>query len=185
MRFHTILTALAFCATASWGQAIDLHLDPAHTTIQFTLSATLHTVHGTFKLKHGDIHFDPAAGKISGEVVADATAGNSGDQSRDRRMHKDILESSKYPEIVFTPDRVDGTVAPEGASQIQVHGMFRIHGDAHEITLPVDVNIANGQVSAKTHFTIPYVKWGMKNPSNFFLHVADKVEIDAAAGAVP
>ncbi|HVN03478.1 MAG TPA: YceI family protein [Bryobacteraceae bacterium] len=185
MRSYILLTALAVCATASWGQAIDLHLDPAHTTIQFTLSATLHTVHGSFKLKHGDIHFDPATGRISGEVVVDATTGNSGDDGRDRRMHKDVLQSAKYPEIVFTPDRVNGAVAQQGASQIQVHGMFRIHGDAHEITLPVDVHIANGQVSAKTHFTIPYVKWGMKNPSNFFLHVGDKVEIGADASAVP
>jgi hypothetical protein len=29
------------------------------------------------------------------------------------------------------------------------------------------------------------VKWGMKNPSTFLLRVSDKVEIDAATGALP
>ena len=100
-------------------------------------------------------------------------------------MHQDILESAKYPEIVFTPDRVDGGVARQGASQIQVHGVFRIHGAAHEITLPVEVRIDNGQPSARTSFTIPYVKWGMKNPSTLFLRVSDKVEIEAVTGALP
>ena len=113
------------------------------------------------------------------------SSGASGDDSRDRRMHKELLESAKYPEIVFTPDRVDGVVAPQGASQIQVHGMFRIHGAAHEITIPVQVLINNGHASAKTSFAIPYVKWGIKNPSTFLLRVSDKVEIEAATGALP
>ena len=184
MRSKLLLTALAVCA-AAWGQEIVLNPDPAHATVQFKLSATLHTVHGSFKLKRGAIRFNPATGAISGEVVVDATSGASGDDGRDRRMHKEILESAKYPEIVFTPDRVDGVVAPQGTSQIQVHGVFRIHGAAHEIALPVEVRISNGQASARTSFTIPYVKWGMKNPSTFLLRVSDKVEIEAATGAVP
>jgi polyisoprenoid-binding protein YceI len=184
MRPQLFLTALAICS-AAWSQEIALNPDPANTTVRFTLSATLHTVHGSFKLTRGAIRFDPATGKISGAVVVDATSGASGDDKRDRNMHQDVLESTKYPEIVFTPDRVDGVVAPQGASQIQVHGVFRIHGAAHESTLPVQVEVHNGQASAKTNFTIPYVKWGMKNPSSLFLHVSDKVEIEAATSALP
>jgi len=184
MRARLFLIALLTLAPAL-GQEVVLKLDPAHTSVRFTLSATLHTVHGTFQLKHGEVRYDPATRRITGEVVVDATSGNSGEASRDRRMHKDVLESRRYPEIVFTPDRVDGAVAPQDVSEVQVHGTFRIHGADHEITIPVEVRIEHGQVSAKTHFTIPYVKWGMKNPSNFFLHVSDKVEIDAATGALP
>jgi polyisoprenoid-binding protein YceI len=184
MRSPLLLTALAL-SSAAWGQEMVLNADPAHTTVEFKLSATLHTVHGNFKLTHGAIRFNPANGKISGEVAVDATSGNSGDEKRDRRMHKDVLESAKYPEIVFTPDRVDGTVAPQGTSQIQVHGTFRMHGAAHEITLPVQVQMHNGHASAKTNFAVPYVQWGMKNPSTLFLRVGDTVEIEAATGALP
>jgi len=184
MRSKLLLTALALCAAAC-AQEIELNPDPAQTTVRFTLPATLHTVHGAFKLKRGAIHFDPATGKISGEVVVDAASGASADDSRDRRMHKDILESSRYPEIVFTPDRVDGPIAPQGASQIQVHGMFRIHGAEHPITLPVQVQMNHGHASVTTTFSIPYVKWGMKNPSSFVLRVSDTVEIQAAAVALP
>jgi polyisoprenoid-binding protein YceI len=189
MRSKPLLTALMVAAiwwpgvtaAPALGQEIVLDLDPARATVHFTLGATLHTVHGSFKLKPGVIRFDPASGKISGDAVADAASGESGDAARDRRMHKSILESERYPEIVFAPDRIDGTVAPQGASQVQVHGMLRIHGAAHEMTLPVQVQIANGQVTVTTHFAIPYVKWGMKNPSTLFLRVSDKVEIDATA----
>jgi len=166
------------------GQEIALDLDPARTTVQFTLGASLHSVHGSFKLKRGAIRFDPATGKIGGEAVVDATSGESGSDGRDRRMHDGILESARYPDIVFVPDRVEGSVARQGASQVEVHGRFRIHGAEHEVMLPVQVQMtqtAEGQAIAKIHFTIPYVKWGLKNPSTLFLRVSDKVDIDIAA----
>jgi hypothetical protein len=34
---------------------------------------------------------------------------------------------------------------------------------------------------ARTHITIPYIAWGLKNPSTFLLHVSDQVEVDIAA----
>jgi len=154
-------------------------LDPTKTEIQFTLHDVLHTVHGTFKLKRGSIHLDPESNKVSGEIVIDVPSGASGSEARDRRMHKDILESRRYPEAAFTPDRVDGKLAPEGQSQIDLHGVFRIHGADHEITLHFQVErAAGGPYSASTHFVIPYVQWGMKDPSNFLLKVDKTVDVD-------
>ncbi len=154
-----------------------LQVDPAETKVEFTLPSVLHTVHGSFALKRGTIQFDPATGKASGELVVDATSGNSGNGARDRRMNKDILQSDKFPEIVFRPDRVDGKVLPQGASQAQMHGIFSIHGEYHEIVMPVDVQASEGQYTAVGHFSVPYVKWGMKNPSTLMLRVNDTVDI--------
>jgi polyisoprenoid-binding protein YceI len=158
-------------------QETALQIDPDRTKVEFTLGDVLHTVHGTFALTRGTIRFDTATGKASGELVVDATSGESGSEARDKRMHKNILESDRYREIVFRPDRVEGKVALQGNSQVQLHGMFAIHGAEHEITLPVDVEALDGQFTASTHFFIPYVKWGMKNPSTFLLRVSDKVEL--------
>jgi polyisoprenoid-binding protein YceI len=155
--------------------------DPARTTINFTLGDVLHTVHGTFKLKSGVIHFDPKTGKASGSVVVDARSGESGSGVRDRRMHKNILESDRYPEIVFTPDHLTGNTAANGTAQIQMHGLFRIHGVDHEMTLEFRVETEAPQVTASARFSVPYVKWGMKNPSTFILKVKDTVDIDVRA----
>jgi polyisoprenoid-binding protein YceI len=154
-----------------------LRIDPSRTKVEFSLADVLHTVHGSFLLKRGDIRFDPATGKASGELVVDAASGDSGSGARDRNMHKNVLESARYPEIVFRPDRVEGHVAPRGASKVALHGMFSIHGSEHEITLPVEVEAADGQYTAAMTFAVPYVQWGMKNPSTLFLRVSDKVEI--------
>jgi len=160
-----------------------LQFDPAQTKVEFALDATLHTVHGSFQLRRGSIHFDPATGRAGGEVVIDATSGNSGNSGRDSKMHKSVLESDRYPEIVFTPDRVEGKVPAAGPFEVRVHGLFKIHGAEHEMTLPIRVELAGGQLNATTKFSVPFVTWGMKNPSTFFLRVSENVDIEIRAVA--
>ncbi len=171
----TLLIASTQTATA---QQLTLQLDPAHTSVKFTLADVLHTVHGTFQLKSGTLDFNLPTGKISGDIVVDAKSGDSGSGMRDRKMHKEVLESATYPEISFRPDRVDGTVASQGKSSVNVHGVFRIHGVDREITVPAEVEMSPDHWTATVHFTVPYAKWGMKNPSTLFLRVSDSVEID-------
>ena len=156
-------------------------LDPSKTDISFSVPSTLHTVHGKFKLKRGSLRFDTETGKATGEIVIDATSGESGSDSRDKRMHKEILETKKYPEGVFTPDQVKGEVAALAPSSVDVHGVLNIHGQDHELTLHFDVRPDGNRYAASTHFTVPYIQWGMKNPSNFLLKVDPNVEVEVKA----
>ena len=98
-------------------------------------------------------------------------------------MHQSILESAKFPDVVFTPDKVTGAIAMEGKSQLQVHGTFQLHGSGHEFTMPVEVEIGNGQASASAKFSVPYLKWGLKNPSTFVLRVNENVDVEIRAAA--
>ena len=128
---------LALFATSALLAAAQFDLDPSKTEIAFHVNSTLHTVHGTFKLKRGSIRIDSETGKASGEIVIDVASGDSGGGSRDKRMHKEILESKKYPEAVFTVDRVQGHVGEH--SEVDLHGMLKIHGGEHELTLHVKI----------------------------------------------
>jgi len=180
-----VLILLIVPAISAAAQQETLQLDPARISVKFSLDAALHSVHGTFRAKAGALEFDPASGLLSGEIKVDAKGGETGNGMRDRKMHKDVLESEQYPEISFLPDRVEGAVANQGKSSVKVHGMFRIHGVDREITVPADVEMSSGSWTATVHFTIPYAKWGMQNPSTFFLRVSDSVGIDlVAAGSV-
>lgn len=172
---------------AAQAQELVLQLDQARSRAEITLPATMHTVHGTFSAKRGTIHFDPASGKADGEIVFDAASGNTGNGSRDHKMHHDVLESQRYPEIVFRPDHAEGTFTPSGTSTMQVHGRFGIHGAEHEITIPVEVSFTGKEWTAKASFQVPYAKWGMKNPSTLFLRVPDSVtvRIQAAGSTGP
>lgn len=173
--------ALLSASVAASAQDLALQLDPGRTTIHFTLGAALHSVHGTFRLKHGALRLDPASGKVTGEIVVDTRSGESGNGTRDRKMHREVLESERYPEIIFRPDRLEGSVSADGKSSVQVHGIFSIHGTGHELTVPAEVEMRPDGWSATVHFAVPYVKWSMKNPSTLFLRVSESVEIELVA----
>ncbi|MEO7145491.1 MAG: YceI family protein [Bryobacteraceae bacterium] len=179
-----VLTWIAICALPLAGQDTVLTLDPARTTIRFMLHDPLHTVHGTFKLKSGTSRFNTEEGSASGAVVADVASGESGNGARDRRMHKSILESRRYPEAVFTPRHIDGKVPANGTSQLKLDGIFRLHGADHALSMEAQVERNGNQLTATMRFTIPYVAWGLKNPSTLFLRVDDRVEMDIAGTGV-
>jgi polyisoprenoid-binding protein YceI len=177
------IVAAAICALvfapSLRAQDMAVNLDPAATQIAFTLGATMHTVHGTFKLKSGHILFDPKTGKASGAVIVDATSGNTDNASRDKKMHADVLESAKFPEIVFTPAQEKGSVSPQGPSRVEISGTLRLHGQDRPMTIEISVQAgSNGQIQASTKFAVLYGEWGLKNPSTFLLHVSDTVNLD-------
>ena len=170
---------------ANAAQSVQVILDPGKTTINWTLGATMHTVHGTFKLKSGQISFDPVSGAANGELVVDATSAQSGNHSRDDKMHKDVLETKRYPEITFLAKKVTGRLPAQGNGTIQVQGTLHIHGGDHDLTLSIPVDNSGAEAKATTSFVIPYEAWGMKNPSNLLLHVDNNVQINVeAAGHV-
>jgi len=170
---------------AASANEIVLIVDPAQSSVHYTVSSSLHTVHGTFALKRGTLRFDTATGKAAGEIVVDAISGQSGNDSRDKKMHKEVLESARFTDIIFRPDRVEGTVQLQGGSSAQLHGSCVLHGSEHELTAPVRVELTSGQWKGTASFSVPYNDWGLKNPGNFLLKVDHTVSIEVEmAGSV-
>ena len=181
MRKWALAALLAAAPAAAQDRAIEL--DPAQIKIEFKLSATLHSVRGTFRIKRCNIRFQPATGSFTGELVVDATSGSSGNDDRDRKMHKAVLESDRFPEIVFYPAKLDGKLATAGTSKLELTGRLAIHGAEREISIPVLVDASGNRYRLTGEFSFPYVKWGIKNPSTLFLRVSDHVEIAIQAVA--
>src|SRR5260370_28783394 len=148
---------------------IVLGFDTAQSKVRWTLGSTVHTVHGSFALKKGNLQLDMSTGKARGEIIVDATSGNSGNDSRDKKMHKEVLESGKYTEVIFRPDRVEGQITPRGIFTVQVHGFFDLHGSQHELTVPVQAELSEDHWTGSAKFNVPFIDWGLKNPSNFSL----------------
>lgn len=164
---------------------IVLTVDPAKSAVHYSVSSSLHTVHGTFALKSGTLRLDPATGKAAGEIVVDAASGQSGSDSRDKKMHKEVLESTRFSDIVFRLDHLDGVVQPEGACNPQLHGVFVLHGSEHELTVPVQAVLKSEQWTGTATFSVPYNDWGLKNPGNFLLKVDHAVNIEVQmAGSI-
>jgi len=121
---------------------------------------------------------DLATGRATGEIIVDATSGSSGNDGRDRKMRKEVLESDRYTDIVFRPDRVEGKIARQGVSVVQIHGVFMLHGNEHEMIVPVQAELNANHWTASSKFNVPFIDWGLKNPSTFLLKVNHAVEIE-------
>jgi polyisoprenoid-binding protein YceI len=167
-----LLTPVAFA------QHQTFNVSPDASQVAFTLGGADHGTRGTFQVKRGSIDFDPSGQKISGSVVVVAGSGDSGNKSRDHKMTTDVLDADHFAEVTFVPRSYQGAIAASGDSTVQVAGTFTLHGTAHELTAPMQIHIDGTNLTAKTHFTVPYVQWGLKDPSMFMLKVAKEVGID-------
>ena len=175
------LSAMQSFAQQSSAQSekeIAVHLDPAQTQIRWTLGSTLHTVHGTFNLKGGVLTFDPATGVAEGEILVDAASGQSGNKSRDHKMQREVLESGKYPQMFFHATKISGSLKQGVTQDVVMEGTLNIHGADHPLTLHVQVQLAGHRITAVTHFSVPYVAWGMKDPGTMLLRVKKQVEVE-------
>ena len=180
-----VLLAVGVPAFAQKAAPIDINLDPAATAIHWTLNTTVHTVHGTFKLKNGSFHIDPATGDASGEIVIDATSGESADTARDNRMQSLVLESPRYPTITFRPTHIVGKVDLSAAGPVTVEGVLNLHGQDHPMQMTVNLHPQASTVALAAHFSVPYVAWGLKDPSFAFFRTDKQVMLDVDATAVP
>ncbi len=163
------------------GQNVTVQLDPVQTKILWTLPAVLHTVHGTFQLNSGAMTFNTQTGAASGLFTVNENSGQSGDNTRDGRMKKSILKTAEYPTATFQPTHVAGSFHASGGSNLTVNGIFQLYGADHPLQLDFQVNTTDKVVMATAKFNIPYVAWGMHDPSTLFLRVDKSVrmEIDA------
>ena len=136
-------------------KGLKVTLDPAQTEVHWKLTG-LHTTHGTFKLKSGEFFLNPATGMAEGEILVDATTGESGNADRDKRMQEEVLESNRYPAVFFHPTQIKGAFKQgEGTQDLVGEGTFNIHGADHPLEMPLKVQIAGGAVTATAHFTVP------------------------------
>jgi polyisoprenoid-binding protein YceI len=185
-----VALAPVFVGSGAFASAVEarvgiIKLDPSRTLVEFRLGGSIHNTHGKFVLKDGTIKAEPASGKAEGTIVVDAASGDSGDSIRDDRMKDSVLEAGKYPEITFTARHIDGHLEHGGGFHAKLEGVLKLHGTEHAIVIDTYGTLIGGSLVATGHFSIPYVEWGLKDPSVLFLTVAKQVDIDiATAGHV-
>lgn len=108
----------------------------------------------------------------------DAASGKSGNDGRDRKMQKEVLETDRFGEITFRPDSIAGELETQGDSTIQIHGVFVLHGSGHELTVPAQANLSGDHWTGTVKFSVPFVEWGLKNPSTWLLKVDHSVNVE-------
>lgn len=146
--FNPIMTKLRFVwgfialalASASYAQTSTLSLvaETNHSTVQFSvpisrgitrITGKFNTYTITLTLPDGDLT------RATIKAVIQAASINTGAPGRDEDLKsEDFFDAAKYPEIVFTSDRVEKT-----ADGYLATGTLQLHGVAKIIQLPFTI----------------------------------------------
>jgi polyisoprenoid-binding protein YceI len=178
MKSFAALTLSLLLAPAVLAQHQTFVVNPDTSEAKMRLNTNHEVVNGTFHIQSGSIEFDRIAPKMSGSVVVLAGSGKTGNGTRDKRMCKEILLVEQHATVSFEPKSYAGFMAQSGDSTIQVTGIFTLLGTPHEITIPVLVHLEGTNGVVKAHFDVPYVQWGLKDPSILIWKTEKEVAID-------
>jgi len=178
MKSLAVLALAVLLGPAALAQHQTFAVNPDASEVKMKLNTTHEVVNGTFRVQSGSINFDRTASHISGIVIVAAGSGKTGNDGRDKKMNKDILMVDQFATVSFAPKSYSGTVAASGDSTIQVSGVFTLLDIDHDLTVPMQIHIDGSKATAKGQFVVPYVRWGLKNPSFLIWKAENDVAID-------
>ena len=178
MKKFAIFVLALTCTPALLAQHQNLVVNSDSSEVKIRLNTTHEVVNGTFHVQSGLIDFDRTASRISGIVIVGTGTGKTGNDSRDKKMKNDILKVEQFATVAFAPKSYTGTIAASGDSNIQVTGVFTLLGTPHELTIPMRIRIEGPKATVQGDFVVPYVQWGLKNPSFLFWKAENDVRID-------
>ena len=178
MKSFAVLALAVILTPAAVAQHQTFAVNPDASEIKMTLDTTHEVVNGTFHIQSGSIEFDRSNPEMSGSVAVLAGSGKTGNDSRDKKMNKDILKVDQYTTVSFAPKTYTETIAPRGDSTIQVSGVFTLLGNPHNLTISMQIHMDGSKATARAQFVVPYVQWGLKNPSFMFWKAENDVAID-------
>ncbi len=118
----------------------------------------------------GEIQFDPAQiEKSTMHLVVRADSLNVTDNisDKDRReiendMRVKVLETAKYPEIVYDASGVSVNQADNGQAQVTLSGQLTLHGVTRTQKVPATVVVTGDMVRAFGEFSLRQTDYGIK-----------------------
>src|SRR5690349_4686097 len=181
----------AILAAEEPASAYHYRIDAGGSELTWELPATLHTVHGRAPELSGTID---AAAEARGEwsiqarVTVKAAAMVTGSEKRDRNMREKVLETGRFPEIVFEARRIRADLVrlkPGERFTAEVEGDLTVHGKAAPVRVPVDVSVSADSVTLQGFFALSWKQYGLNDPSFGIVAVHDPLKVQFRLRAVP
>jgi len=169
--------------------ALHYRLEVAGSTLRWELPSTFGTVKGTAPSFHGTVDAIPlasAAWDVKSRIVVPAAGLRTENRRRDRRMRA-ILETAKFPEIVFELRQFTGDLSrflPGETFPVQIAGDLTVHGRTAPVQLPVDVYVFDDRVEIAGTFPLYWKRYGLADPS-FVARVKEPMQVVFRLRAVP
>lgn len=75
-------------------------------------------------------------------------------QDIERNMHRDVLETDRFPEILFVTNRVDVRDRSDSPCSLILEGSLTLHGQTRAESIPAKVTVNHGHLRAFGQFSI-------------------------------
>ncbi len=86
-------------------------------------------------------------------------------QKIETQMHSDVLETAKYPEILFKSIKVTYTKSPEHVYDTKIEGDLSLHGVTRKITVPTRITEDGANLRASGKFEIQRADYKIETKS--------------------
>ncbi len=161
------LLAVLVASVASPSLAATWEIDPAHTTIQFSVRhMMISNVRGQFGKFSGHVEGDetkPTDAHV--EATIQTASIDTGNEKRDEHLRSpDFLDAAKFPTITFTSKRIEKL----GDAKWKVIGDLTLHGvtkevvlDLSDVTQPMKDPMGNLRAGAEVRTTINRQDFGI------------------------
>ena len=186
-----ILLLLAASALAQERFGIHYKIVAEGSDLRWDLPATLHTVRGVAPRLSGTVDATPGGRgewKIRSRIVVPAAAMTTGNESRDKKMRQKVLETERFPEIVFEARHVASDLSRFPRDEhftVEVTGDLTVHGKPVSMRLPVDVFVRPDHVVLQGSFPLAWKQFGLADPSFGLIKVREPLKVRFRLRAVP
>ena len=146
-------------------------IEVAGSSVRWELPATFEPIKGIVPLFQGTIEATPLSGggwDVKAHIVVPAAAMRTGNRRRDRTLREKVLQTARYPEIVFDLRQFTGDLSkfrPGSTFPVEVAGDLTVHGRTAAVQLPVDVSVFPGAVILTGSFPVHWKAYGLEDPS--------------------
>jgi polyisoprenoid-binding protein YceI len=118
---------------------------------------------GDAEVTYGSV--EPASLNMRVRAASLAVTDKVSDSDREKietTMRNDVLETSRYPDIVFQSTGASATRLDEGKYQVKIAGNLTLHGATRSVTLNARVEFGTSDFHAVGEFPIKQSEFGIK-----------------------
>lgn len=190
LRIGGLLVALSASLLAEQPAELHYRIEAKSSELKWDLPATLHTVHGKAPELSGTV--DAVLGaegewSIQARVVVKAAAMVTGNDKRDRNMREKVLETDRFPEIVFEARQIRADLSRFKAGErftVTAAGDLTVHGKALPIQFSVEVLVFGDHAILQGSFPLSWKPYGLNDPSFGIVTVKDPLKVSFRLEAV-
>jgi len=186
------LSGLALRAEQRPARPLRYRIEVAGSSVRWELPASFRPILGIVPLFHGFVEADPlssGAWDVRCRIVVPAASMRTGSQLRDRTLREKVLETDRFPEIVFELRRFTGDLSRFRLGEtfsVEAAGDLPVHGKNAPVQLPVDVSVFPGAVVLRGSFPVHWKSYGLQDPSfPVVARVNEPMQVDFRLRAVP